>query len=169
MDYRLLALGLLLGFSAQGCTQANNGAAPDDGSVDLSSGDGARPMPSSDLWGVDAGPCPDVFGSYSVQVAGQGCGDLNANAPQCLKGTTMTCAAHFVSVPASGPGAVNGQAMLTSDGSFTNAMLLFGTVQRSGCVGSWDSATSTMTADCGGMGSSQSCVVTLTRTSVTCP
>ena len=168
MLVRLAAFGLLAGLLGASCTEANTGAATDGMSAtDLAGADlGAS---ATDLAGVDLGPCPNVFGTYSVSIMGQGCSDLNASAPQCIKGTSTVCAAHFVSVPASGPGAVNGQASLMSDGSFANAMLLFGSVQRSGCVGTWDPATSTMTADCGGIGSSQSCVVTLTRTSTSCP
>jgi hypothetical protein len=162
--HRLAASILIASVS---CTSANSGAM--DGSTsDLAGADLATSAPI-DLAGVDFGPCPYVFGTYSVSMMGQGCSDLNPNAPQCIKGTNTACTAHFVSVPASGPGAVNGAAMLMMDGSFSGAMLIFGTQQRSGCVGTWDSSTSTMTVDCGGMGSSQSCVVTLTRTSLTCP
>ena len=39
------------------------------------------------------------------------------------------------------------------------------TYNGSGCTGSWSSTTSNLTIDCGGTGTSQSCVVTLTRTS----
>jgi hypothetical protein len=160
---RLPALILIAGVS---CTSANTGAAMDLAGSDLATGDANAPI---DLAGVDFGPCPNVLGQYSVSIMGQGCSDLNPSAPQCIKGTSTACTAHFVSVPATGPGAVNGAAMLMMDGSFSGAMLLFGTQQRSGCVGTWDAATSTMTADCGGMGSSQSCIVTLTRTSLICP
>jgi hypothetical protein len=146
------------------CTTANTSGTAEDG--------GADPLgASSDLAnGPDqAGPCPAVLGSYSVTPSGQGCGDLNASAPQCIQATNMTCVAHFVSAPPGGTGAINGAASLKQDGSFDSAALLFGTVQRTGCTGTWNAATSTMTVDCGGMGSSQSCVVTLVRTSMTCP
>jgi hypothetical protein len=161
--HRLAAFAVLAFVCGSGCTESNPGSSTDGmPTADLSS------VPP-DLFGADLGPCPDVFGSYSVAIMGQGCSNLNASAPQCIKGTAMVCTAHFVSVPPAGPGAVNGAAMLMSDGSFTGAMLIFGTQQRSGCVGTWNGATSTMTADCGGMGSSQSCVVTMTRTSTLCP
>lgn len=149
-------------------TSANgDGGVDASASVDLASSDGAAADLSN---GADSGgPCPDVFGKYSVAASGQGCGDLNANAPQCIQGTNTVCAAHFVSAPPGGTGAVNGMASLKQDGSFDGAALIFGTVQRSGCTGTWDPGTSTMTVDCGGTGSSQSCVVTLVRTASTCP
>jgi hypothetical protein len=111
-----------------------------------------------------------VFGAFSVTTAGAGCGDLNASAPQCIKGTATACALHFVSVVSGGgTGALNGGADLQKDGTFSGAAILFGTVQRSGCVGKWTSSTSTMEVTCGGVGSSQSCTATLTRTSTSCP
>jgi hypothetical protein len=112
-----------------------------------------------------------VFGRYTMlMTTGAGCGNLNTGAPQCIQGTNQACFAHFVSVvPGGGTGAVNGGAMLQMDGSFSGANLIFGTVQRSGCVGSWNQATSTMTANCGGTGSSQSCTVTMVRSASTCP
>jgi hypothetical protein len=120
---------------------------------------------------ADAGPCPNVFGAYSMlMTTGQGCGDLNTSAPQCIQGTSTACFAHFVSVVAGGgTGAVNGGAMLQMDGSFSGASLIFGTAQRTGCVGSWNEATQTMTANCGGTGSTQSCTVTMVRSAATCP
>ena len=161
----------IVALSIAGCTSPN-GSVSDGGddasaSTDLASTDGAGDLaPGPDL----AGPCPDVLGTYSVSPSGQGCGDLNASAPQCIRATTMTCVAQLASMPAGGgTGAINGSASLQQDGSFSGAALLFGTVQRTGCTGTWDQSTSTMTVDCGGMGSSQSCVVTLVRTSSTCP
>jgi hypothetical protein len=78
------------------------------------------------------------------------------------------CAFQLVSAPATGSPAVNGVVILQSDGSFSGAALQFGTVQRTGCTGQWDAASQTLTLDCGGMGSSQSCVVTMTRTGSAC-
>jgi hypothetical protein len=57
---------------------------------------------------------------------------------------------------------------LQGDGSFDGAALTEGTVDRTGCTGTWDATTSTMTVDCGGTGSSQSCVVALTQTGTKC-
>jgi hypothetical protein len=158
------------GLYVTSCTSANSSLA-DAG--DMLVGDGA----AGELAGLDLtngpdlmGPCPDVLGTYSVSPSGQGCGDLNASAPQCIKATNMTCVAQFASTPSGGgTGAINGSASLMPAGSFDGAALVFGTAQRTGCTGTWNAATSTMTVDCGGMGSSQSCVVTLVRTSTTCP
>jgi len=77
------------------------------------------------------------------------------------------CAFQLVSAGGTGA-AVNGVVILQSDGSFSNAALTLGTAQRTGCTGQWDAANQTLTMDCGGMGSSQSCIVTITRTGSTC-
>jgi hypothetical protein len=115
-------------------------------------------------------PCPDVTGAYQVTVIdGQGCGDLNALAPECIRGRGSMCDVSLQSqVPAGAAAAINGNASIQNDGSFSGAALTEGTGNRTGCVGSWNAATSTMTVDCGGMGSSQSCVVALTRTKALC-
>ena len=116
---------------------------------------------------VDAGPCPDQHGAYSVAISGQGSGDLNASAPECV--TQSACTITFASSAPAGGNALNGTAMPAMDGSFTGAAITEGTANRSGCVGMWNASTSTLTIDCGGVGSSQSCRATLTRTSKTCP
>jgi hypothetical protein len=116
---------------------------------------------------VDAGPCPDEHGAYTISISGQGCGDLAASAPECI--TQNACAITFASNPATGGKALNGTASLGMDGSFTGAALTEGTSNRTGCTGTWDTGTSTLNVDCGGVGSSQSCIATLTRTSKTCP
>jgi hypothetical protein len=116
---------------------------------------------------VDAGPCPDQHGAYSIAISGQGCGDLNATAPECI--TQTACAITFASNAPGGPTALNGTAMLAMDGSFTGAAITEGTGNRTGCVGAWNASSSTLTVDCGGVGTSQSCRATLTRTSSTCP
>jgi hypothetical protein len=116
---------------------------------------------------VDAGPCPDQRGAYSVAISGQGCGDLNASAPECI--TQSACAITFTSSAAAGGNALNGAAMLGMDGSFTGAAITEGTSNRTGCVGTWNANASALTVDCGGVGTSQSCRATLTRTSKTCP
>jgi hypothetical protein len=115
----------------------------------------------------DAGPCPDQHGEYSISLSGQGCGDLAATAPECIMQTA--CGITFASNPASGGQALNGTASLGMDGAFTGAAITEGTSNRTGCTGTWAAATSTLTVDCGGTGSSQSCIATLTRTSKTCP
>jgi hypothetical protein len=116
---------------------------------------------------VDAGACPDQHGAYSIVLSGQGCGDLNASAPECI--TQSTCSITLASSAPSGGNALNGTAMLGMDGSFTGAAITEGTVNRTGCTGTWNASASALTVDCGGVGSSQSCIATLTRTSKTCP
>ncbi|MGH7280103.1 MAG: hypothetical protein ACRELY_01145, partial [Polyangiaceae bacterium] len=59
---------------------------------------------------------------------------------------------------------VNGTASLQMDGAFSGALLTLGTIGRTGCTGTWDDSAKTMTIDCGGTGTAQSCEVTLTRT-----
>ena len=117
--------------------------------------------------GFDAGPCPDEHGAFSVVASGQGCGDLNASAAQCV--TQAACAITFVSNPPGGGKALDGTASLGMDGSFTGAAITEGTGNRTGCVGMWNQATATVTVDCGGVGSSQSCRATLARTASMCP
>jgi hypothetical protein len=114
--------------------------------------------------------CPDVLGAYAIMVVeGQGCGDLNTSAPQCIRqGPQGVCDIVFQSAVPAGVPAINGDPTLQNDGSFANGALREGTVDRTGCTGSWDSATATMTVDCGGTGSSQACVVALRRTGPRC-
>jgi hypothetical protein len=144
-----------------------------DGALASDGGDdGASPTPDGSDAAIDApGPtCPDLSGGYSVTVVeGQGCGDLNASAPQCIRqGTQGVCDILFQSAVPAGVPAINGDPSLQNDGSFANGALTEGTVNRTGCTGSWDSATSTMTVDCGGTGSSQACVLALRRTGSRC-
>src|SRR5882724_11559895 len=96
----------------------------------------------------DAGPCPDQHGAYSVSIAGQGCGDLAAG-PECI--TQIACEITF----ASNGMALNGTASLGMDGAFTGAAITEGTLNRTGCTGTWNESTSTLTVDCGGVGTSQ--------------
>jgi hypothetical protein len=110
--------------------------------------------------GADAG-CPNVFGSYDVTSATGTCGNLNANAPQTIQGTSQACFLHFNSVVQGGTGAVNGGASLSSDGTFDAASLIFGTMTRSPCTGTWDASNDTMTIVCGG--ALDACTVVLTR------
>jgi hypothetical protein len=114
-------------------------------------------------------PCPDVSGAYSIAILqGAGCGDLSAIARQCIQQDALGCAITFVSQGSSNTAAINGDPTLQADGSFDGAALTEGSVDRTGCTGSWDTLTSTMTVDCGGTGSSQSCVVALTRVNARC-
>jgi hypothetical protein len=119
---------------------------------------------------LDAGPCPDIGGGYGqLATTGQGCGNLNTSAPECIYLAQEICAFQLSSATSGVVPAVNGVVLLASDGSFSGAALQFGTVQRTGCVGQWSAGTQTLTADCGGTGSSQSCTVTMVRTGATCP
>jgi hypothetical protein len=116
-----------------------------------------------------APPCPVVAGAYAItilQVAG--CGDMDPLAPQCITQDPQGCSIQFVSQGPGNTAAINGDPTVQSDGSFANGSLKEGSVNRTGCVGSRDAMTSTMTVDCGGSGSSQSCVVALQRTASTC-
>jgi hypothetical protein len=54
------------------------------------------------------------------------------------------------------------------DGSFSGAPIKEGNVNRTGCVGTWDGNGSILTVDCGGVGTTQSCRATLTRTALNC-
>jgi hypothetical protein len=139
-------------------------ATANDGSPGTDASDAADEAP--------AAPCPDVSGAYAITVVeGQGCITLDANAPQCIRqGQQGACDIVFQS-QASGGGAfpaINGDPALQGDGSFTNGALKEGTLNRTGCTGTWDGTTSTMTVDCGGTGSSQACVVALKRTAAKC-
>jgi hypothetical protein len=73
---------------------------------------------------------------------------------------SSSCVADFRSTAAGQLGAIVGTAMLQPDGSFSGADLQLGTVNRTGCTGTWDAPTSTLVVDCGGVGTSQSCIVT---------
>lgn len=126
-------------------------------------------MDSGSEAAADAGPCPDISGGYGqITTSGQGCGNINTAAPECIMLAQQICAFQLVSAPSTGQPAVNGVVVLQSDGSFSGAALQEGSVQRTGCTGQWSSGNQTLTLDCGGMGSSQSCIVTMVRTGATC-
>jgi hypothetical protein len=139
---------------------------------------GSDAMDGSTVVGVDGSPtdapamnCPNVRGTYTVAIvqgAGGGCSNLNPAAPQCIRqGTQGSCSIELLSNPSGGvPAAVNGSGVLQSNGSLGNASLQLGDQNRSGCTATWDPVASTFTVDCGGMDSSQSCVVALARTGV---
>jgi hypothetical protein len=104
--------------------------------------------------------CPNVLGTYQINNAdGNGCGDLNENAPQEIRGTG--CALHFISVVDGGIGAINGEASLGPNGTFSGAMLTEGTVMRSSCSGSWNANQVEMTVTCGN--GANECLVELVR------
>jgi hypothetical protein len=112
--------------------------------------------------------CPDELGAYTVTEMGAGCGDLAANAPQCIKAGNGPCQVQLVSQGTTGS-ALNGTVNLDMSGNFANGAVQEGTAQRTGCTGTWNAVTSQLTVDCGGVGTSQSCIATLTRTGNTCP
>jgi hypothetical protein len=154
-----------------------NGAEDASGEVSPASGDatasdGAQASDGG-IVGADAPPppCPYVGGAYAVTlVEAAGCADLNPAAPQCIRQDRQAgCGITFVSQGLATVGAaINGDPTLQNDGSFGDGSLKEGTVNRGGCTGTWDATRSTMTVDCGGTGSSQSCVVALKRTADIC-
>ncbi len=172
--------GVDTGIGADGSGGMDSGACPgcvDSGGTDGAlgeagdsggSGDSGGPGDSGGDAPTDASrPCPIVGGAYSIMlIDNAGCGNFNSNAPQCIVQTA--CTISFSSVVSAGFPAINGDPTLQNDGSFTFGALKEGNVNRTGCTGTWTAGTSTMTVDCGGMGSSQSCVVALTRTNTKC-
>src|SRR5437867_3937113 len=71
--------------------------------------------------GFDAGPCPDQHGSYSVVLAGQGCGDTS------MAGDCITQSACTITLASSSPGgSLSGTASVAMDGSFTGAAITEG-------------------------------------------
>jgi hypothetical protein len=78
-----------------------------------------------------------------------------------------SCQVQLVSQGAAGS-ALNGTVALDMSGNFASGAVKEGSVQRTGCTGSWNPAASQLTVDCGGLGTSQSCVATLVRTG-SCP
>lgn len=149
------------GSSGAGTT---DGAASGDASAsDSSSGDGAIGMTDA-----PAPPCPDVAGAYAITLTqATGCGSLNVTATECVR-SNGGCSFEFRSSATSGgAGAIDGTFTLNSSGTFEGAALSEGSASRTGCTGSWSMSTSTMTVDCGGTGTVQSCVATLLRTSTT--
>ena len=139
---------------------SGDGSANGDGGSSNGDGGGTRDGGARG----DGGSCPDVGGSYSISHSGDGCGDLSADATECVQ-QDNTCRAQIK--PSGGGGGLGVEATVTigADGSFEGANVKLGSTDRSGCTGTWDDSTSTLTIDCGGTGTSQSCVVTLTRTS----
>ena len=143
--------------------RTDGGSSGDSGAADVVTGGDAIAVEAA----VEAGACPDEHGKYTVVETGLGCGDIAAGAPQCIQ-ESASCRITLVSNGSGGAKALNGSADLAGDGSFTGAAIKEGTVNRTGCVGSWNATTSTLTVDCGGVATSQSCRAVLTRTSMNC-
>jgi hypothetical protein len=100
-------------------------------------------------------------------ITGAGCGNLTAGAPQCIQAGATACQVKLVSQGTTGS-ALNGTVDLDTSGSFTAGAVTEGTGGRTGCTGTWNAGSSQLTVDCGGLGTSQSCIATLTRTGA-CP
>ena len=153
-----------------------DGNTPTEGGPDASFlGDSALTLD-----GNDGGGCPNTLGGYAPLVAtGMGCGDFNSLAKQCVlpapgsgASGANACLVRFNSEQPMTIPAVNGPQLgvdIKSDGTFDNAALRLGTMSRTGCIGSFNEGTQTMTVTCGGTGTSQSCTITLVRSSLTCP
>jgi hypothetical protein len=169
-DARDATASMTDGASDGGSSDRAVGAVDADAAVDAA-GD-AESATDADAAGDSAGMCPDVLGQYGIQTSGSGCGSIFGSKSPCVRAGPSACEIVFESSPAggsdAGPSAINGQAQLGADGSFTGAALTVGTIQRTGCTGTWDGATSTLTVDCGGVDASQSCVLTLKRYAATC-
>jgi hypothetical protein len=117
---------------------------------------------------VGASVCPDELGAYAVTIAGAGCGNLAPGAQQCIEAGASACQVLFISQGNAGSG-LNGSVALDMGGNFANGAVVEGNAERTGCTGTWNPMTSQLTVDCGGMGTSGSCVATLTRTGNICP
>jgi hypothetical protein len=152
---------------AQGTNDAASSSDGSSGGKDASTGMTQDAASSADASGA---PCPDVRGAYTiVLVEALGCGDLDPTAPQCIRQGQSVCGILFRTSGTNGSvGAIDGAAVIGAKGNFAGASLTEGSVDRSGCTGSWNAGSSTMTVDCGGTGSSQSCVVALQRTGSVC-
>jgi hypothetical protein len=114
----------------------------------------------------DGAACVDEHGRYTMVMTGAGCGPTATDVKECITETscTITIMAQSTQLNAG----ISGTTPIQNDGSFTGATIMEGTMMRSGCVGAWDSGTSTLTIDCGGMNTAQSCRATLVRTSLSC-
>ncbi len=141
-----------------------------DGSVvdSTANGDGPTTGDGGSQDGNMVAACPDLSGAYTggIVASGQGCGNLNVDANECIQ--QMGCHIVFLSTSLTGTPAVTGEAQIDNVGAFMGAGLVLGTNMRTGCTGQWDAQTQTLTVDCGGTGSAQSCTVTMTRKQARC-
>jgi hypothetical protein len=96
-------------------------------------------------------------------VDAKGCGDsVGIAATQCIRQTA--CGITFLSpMLTNGKSGINGSTSVQSNGDFDGAALTEGILDRTGCTGTWDAATSSMTVDCGGTAALQACVLALKR------
>jgi hypothetical protein len=151
---------------AAGCGSSFSPAADAGAPADAASDAGDAGSSSDAAADAINGACPEEEGKYGVVATGSGCGNLASSGVGCI--TQSECA-----ITLAPSGAVNstdlmGTAEVQSDGSFQNATFMEGASTRTGCVGTWDPATSKLTIDCGGVGTTQSCHAVLTRTAMTC-
>jgi hypothetical protein len=153
------------GSSGGGTADASNDGAATGDAVASDSGTGGGEAGTVDASGPN---CPNVTGSYSITLTQSGgCGTLGITASQCIR-NNGGCNYEMRSNAASGGNpAIAGSFTLSASGTFDNAALQEGNANRTGCTGSWNATTSTMTVDCGGTNTTQSCVVSLLRTSTT--
>ena len=141
-----------------------------DGGNDASSGNDGS---SSDASSTDSGnndsgmACPDESGRYSVTFSGLGCGTIGMQASICI--TETNCSITIATgITSGGSNEVSGMTPIQNDGSFSGAAIKEGSMSRTGCTGSWDMGSSTLTIDCGGVNTNQSCEATLVRTAGKC-
>lgn len=98
-------------------------------------------------------------GAYAVTMSGAAC-PVVSDPTVCI--TQQACAITLQGTTLSGTITVG------PDGSFSSGAVREGAADRSGCVGGWSSGSSTLTIDCGGKETSQSCEAVLTRAALTC-
>lgn len=166
---------LLVPAVAVACGGATGTGLDDGGNTDGGGGnDGTTPQndggnnPDVITPNPDGGPsCPTESGLYSLQLSGAGCGDTAPSGNECITQNQCTIQIDFVSSGSNGSG-LKGTTPIKSDGSFDNGSIQEGSSNRSGCTGTWNQQTHTLVVDCGGQGTSQSCIATLVRTSETC-
>jgi hypothetical protein len=139
-----------------------------DGGADTSTTDGGDAAPvdsSADVNNGDGAACPDEHGKYAVTFTGQGCGTISNSAPICVSETSCTIT---LATTGTGPNELSGMTPIGGDGSFSNAAMNEGAMSRTGCVGTWNSGATTLTIDCGGVNTSQSCEAVLVLIGGTC-
>lgn len=134
------------------------------------SGSASSGIVSSGSASSGAPACDALPAAYAIELTDPvGCGNLVPAAIECI--SQAGCTATLRPLTPAKPG-ISGTVNLTVGAGgvtgFTNASLTLGNVMRTGCTGQYNGPSGTLTIDCGGMGSAQSCVVALHRTG-TCP
>jgi len=172
----------LLGPSGADGDAADSGVSKDGGGATRDGGGSTTTGDSGGGGGdVDSGPvaedagggpaCPDLLGAYSIAKTGVNCGDLSAQATDCIAAKGSDCHEEFLTKKSgTGLGAgsgVSGEVDLDGTGGFSGATLTLGTQSKTDCAGTWDDAAGQLTIECGT--APLDCTVTLTRTATTCP